>query len=255
MARFFKIASKVLTVIFVLSVLFITGFVAMLLPATSKAFYEWQFDKEGYQGCTPLELVKQERVYVIDKDAIEYLTDLDKEGLIDLMFETLRYCFYLEEDINPEVDGKEIPVFRQDEISHMKDVKDLFGAVILVVLTSVVVVAVLLPLGLIKKKSYYENCRKIPLYTIIGIGVFLAIIGIFFAVAFDAVFEIFHRIFFKGNYAFYDGVMIGMIGNIFYDLVPIMISIWFVLFGGFSVGLYFYHKNLNKKFESQQGKA
>mgnify|MGYP003303690809 CR=1 FL=1 len=81
------------------------------------------------------------------------------------------------------------------------------GGGMILVLISILVVGVCLPLGLIKKKSYYENCRKVPIYTIIGIGCFLAIIALFAVFAFDFAFEVFHRIFFSGNYAFEDGVM------------------------------------------------
>ncbi|MBQ7374070.1 MAG: DUF1461 domain-containing protein [Clostridia bacterium] len=249
MGRVFKISSKVLTVLFTISVFFITGFIAIMIPSNSKAFYRWQFQKEDDYGYTALEYVKLERAYATDLSTIEYLSELDQDGLVELMMHTMRYCLFLEDDLNPEVNGEKINLFRQDEISHMKDVKGIFGGGVVLVVLSLIVVAVSIPLGLVKKRGYYENCRKVPLYTIIGIGCFFVIVGLFAIFAFDFAFEIFHRIFFSGNYAFENGVMIGMIGGIFYDLAPIIIGLWLVLFGGFSVGLYYYHKWLKKIFE------
>ncbi|MBQ4099111.1 MAG: DUF1461 domain-containing protein [Clostridia bacterium] len=249
MDRLLKISSKVLTVLFTISVFIITGFIAIMIPANSRAFYNWQFQKKDYYGYTAYEYVKLERVNLTDESAIKYLSEMELEDLVDLMLRTMRYCIFLEDELNPEIDGETVRIFRQDEIDHMKDVKGVFGGGMILVLISILVVGVCLPLGLIKKKSYYENCRKVPIYTIIGIGCFLVIIALFAVFAFDFAFEVFHRIFFSGNYAFENGVMIGMIGGIFYDLAPIIILLWVILFGGFSVGLYFYHKWLKKKFK------
>ena len=249
MGKFLKVLSKVLTAIFVVAVFFITGFVSVLLPSCNRSFYKWQFQKEGYLGYTPLEQVKIERLGTTDEDVVNYIVELDVDGLVDLMMHTLKYCFYIEGDLNPKVEGKTINLFREDEISHMKDVKNVFGGVLISVIASVIAVVVLIPIGLKKKKSYYENCRKIPLYTIIGIVGFFIVVGLSCAIAFDCAFEVFHQIIFEGNYAFESGIMIGMIGDIFYDLVPIILSIWIVLFGSFAVGLYFYNKKLKRTYQ------
>lgn len=249
MDRLLKVLGKVLTVFFTISIFIITGFIAIMIPANSRAFYNWQFQKEDEYGYTAYEYVKLERVNLTDQKAIKYLVNMDEDGLVDLMKRTMRYCLFLEDELNPEVDGETVRIFRQDEIEHMKDVKGVFGGGLILVLISILVVGVCLPIGLIKKKSYYQNCRKVPIYTIIGIGCFLTVIALFAVFAFDFAFEVFHRIFFSGNYAFEDGVMIGMIGGIFYDLAPIIILLWAILFGGFSIGLYFYNKWLKKKFK------
>ena len=134
----------------------------------------------------------------------------------------------------------------------MQDVKNLFGGGIILVLVATVILCVLLVLGLIKKKGYYENCRKVPYYTLIGIFAVLALLGLAIAIDFTTAFEIFHQIFFDGNYAFADGVMIAMINNIFFDLVPIILVIWIVLLALFVVGLVLYNYVLKQKFTQSE---
>ncbi len=248
MERLFKILYKILAVFFTLSVFLISGFIAIIGPATNKGFYTSQFEKVDDFGETVLDNVRYQYRYLEDEKAKEYVKNMTSEQLMDLMMHTMKYCLFLEDDLNPVIDGERLEIFREDEYSHMEDVKGVFGGGMLIVLVGVAVFAVTLTLGLLKKKGYYENCRKYPYYTLIGVLLVLGFIGIAAAIDFDKAFEIFHKIFFDGNWQFASGVMIAMIGTIFLDLVPIILAIWIGLLALFVVGVVFYNKWLKGKF-------
>lgn len=243
-----KAIYKICAVFFTLSVFLILGFISIMIPATSTAFYSSQFSKVDEYGGTAVDDVRYQAKYLSDENAKAYIENLTEDQLMDLMMHTMKYCLFLEDDLNPTVGGVHLEVFREDEYSHMKDVKGVFGGGLLMVLFSLVVFGVTLTLGLLKKKGYYENAKKVPYFTLIGVFSVLAFIGLAAAINFDVAFEVFHMIFFDGNWQFSNGVMIAMIGRIFLDLVPIILIIWVVLLALFVTGIYFYNKALTKKF-------
>lgn len=252
MDKFIKIIYKICAVIFTLAVFLATGFIAIMIPANSPSFYKEQFYKIDYFGNPVIETVRLQARLIEDKKASKYIANISEEQLLDLMMHTMKYLTFLEDDLNITVDGEYLEIYRSDELSHMQDVKNLFGGGIILVLVATVILCVLLVLGLIKKKGYYENCRKVPYYTLIGIFAVLALLGLAIAIDFTTAFEIFHQIFFDGNYAFADGVMIAMINNIFFDLVPIILAIWIVLLALFVVGLVLYNYVLKQKFTQSE---
>ena len=252
MDRFLKTIYKICAVIFTLSVFLTTGFVAIIAPAVNKSFYAEQFKKIDLFGNPVIESVRLQSKYVEDQKAKEYVANISEEQLLDLMMHVMAYLTFLEDDMNITVDGEYLQIFRQDEISHMQDVKNLFGGGICIVAVATVLLVVLLILGVIKKKGYYENCRKVPYYTLLGVFIVLALLGLAVAIDFTTAFEIFHQIFFAGNYAFSDGVMIAMISNVFFDLVPIILIIWVALLVLFVGGLILYNYLLTQKFKQKE---
>ena len=245
-----KVLSKIIAVIFTVSLFLICGFVAIIGPATSKAFYRAQFEKESIFGGTVLEDVRAQYEYLDDEKAREFVKNMSAEELLNLMMHTMKYCLFLEDDLNPTIGGERLEVFREDEYSHMEDVKGVFGGGIIIVGVALVFAIAISVLFVKRKKDYYDNARKVPYFTLIGVFSVLAIIGLAAAIDFDTAFRIFHEIFFDGNWTFSSGVMISMIGGIFLDLVPIILAVWVILLGLFVFGVWWLNKWLKKKYEA-----
>lgn len=250
MKKFKPILANILTVLFTLSAFFIAGFIAVIAPATSKTFYKAQFEKHD-----TLEKVRAQAEYLNDDKARVYVENLTEEQLLSLMNHTMRYCLYLEDDLNITVGGEKLEIFLDikggtlnegcTEITHMADCKKLFGAGIILFFVSIAVVIATLVLGIIFRKTYYLYCGK-TVYITLGIclGV-LAVIGVFAAINFDKAFTVFHEIFFKGKqWQFGYGVMIAMIGEIFTGLVPIIGGIWIGLLVLTVIGVFFFNRPL-----------
>ena len=246
MDRFLKILGKVGAVFFVLSFAVISCFIAIVIPACSKAFYKDEFNKTLENGHTIHYIVKRETYLMEDVQSARFVMEMTEDELIDLMMHTVRYCFYLEEDLNPTIDGYQLKLYRQDEISHMQDVKAVFGGGLVIVGVSVGVFIITLCIGLVKRKSYYENCRKVPIYALIGVLLVFLIIGIASMIWFDKAFDIFHKLLFDGNWEFETGVMIKMIGYVFDDIFPIILTIWLTLLALFGVGILRFNKKIKK---------
>ncbi len=235
MKRAKGVLANVLTVLFTLSAFLLAGFIAVIVPATSNSFYKAQFRKHG-----TLEKVRAQSAYIDDADAKNYVANMTEEQLLSLMNHTMRYCLYLEDDLNIEKDGKRLEIFLDErgepldsgclEVTHMSDVKKLFGAGVIICIVAAVVFVTTLILGLIFKKEYYLYCRKTVFVTLGACLAVLAVIGVTAAINFDFAFTLFHEIFFSGKqWRFGYGVMINMIGEIFTGIVPIIAAIWIVL--------------------------
>lgn len=238
-----KILAKIYTVLFSVSVFLVFGFISIIIPATSPAFYRAQFEKYDV-----LRSVQYQYRYLFDEEAREYISTLSDEELDALMMHVMDYCLYLEDDLNPTINGKTLTVFREDEYSHMQDVKEVFGGGLIIVLVSVLIIIAGIVLFLVYRKGYYENCRKIPFITFAVIGGILLLIALFALVDFNTAFIVFHLLLFEGNWTFANGVMIAMIGQIFFDIVPIIVAIWVGLIVLYVLTLCLYNKKqANKK--------
>ena len=240
-----KFLMKFSTVIFTLSVFILAGFIAVIGTASNKAFYRWQFEKND-----TLAYVKEQSEYIEDGEAKQYIFDLSEEELEDLMAHTIRYCLLMEDNLNPEIDGHILEIFRADEISHMSDVREVFAKGLLLCAISFVLFIISVVILLIFRKDYNLYCKKIPLITYLVLISLILIIGLAAAINFDIAFELFHRLLFEGNWSFGDGVMIAMIGDIFTDIVPIIIGIWLLLSVIFIIGVSIYNKNINNNLKN-----
>ncbi|MBR6736968.1 MAG: DUF1461 domain-containing protein [Clostridia bacterium] len=218
-----KFLSCALTALFTISLFLTFGLIAIVVPATSPSFYKWQFEKYGV-------LTKvQNQSYRLSGSAKEYIENISSDELISLMSHVMRYCLFLESDLNPTVNGETLEVFREDEVSHMQDVKNVFGGGLTIIAVCLVIIAVSLVLYIIYRKGYYLNCRKVPLITLAVLLGLLLLIALFAVIDFDLAFTIFHRLLFEGNWQFSSGVMVNLISYIFNDLVFIIAGIWGLL--------------------------
>lgn len=242
-----SVGVKVIAALGALSAFLISGFIAIIIPATSTAFYKSQYAKND-----TLEYVRRQSVY-LEGDAQFYVANMTEEQLLELMHRTMRYCLYLEDDLNPTIDGKYLKIFRNEEgetltdgcleIDHMADVKGVFGGGLILVGTSAVVLIVGIALSIIFCEEFRKYCKKTPYITIIAALCVLATIGVVAAVNFDYAFTLFHKIFFDGSqWQFSSGVMIAMIGDIFTGIVPVIIGIWVGLIAVVVVGTHLYSK-------------
>lgn len=233
--------AKALTVLFTISLFLTFGLIAIITPATSNEFYKWQFEKYGV-----IQKVQNQH-FRLEGKGKEFIKNVNEEELLFLMNHVMRYCLYLEDNLNPTIDGEVIEVFYDNEVLHMHDVKKVFGNGFIIIAVCLIIIAVSIPLYIIYRKGYYRNCRKIPLITL---GVLLSLligIGVFALIDFNTAFTIFHQIFFDGNWQFSNGVMINMIGYIFNDIVFIIAGIWLVLTALFTTLVII----LNKKYKKE----
>lgn len=246
MEGFLKVLGKIGAVLFVLSFAILAGFIAIVIPASNSNFYKQRFREVDENGRTAYDYVLDETYFLLDDDTARFVYDMTEDDLVFVMKHVVRYCFYLEKDLNPTIDGYQMQFFREDEISHMKDVKRVFGAGLVMVGVSLVVFIVTLCFGIIKRKSYYHNCRKIPIYALICVFIAVFTVGILAVANFDKAFDIFHNILFNGNWEFVDGIMIKMIGYIFDDILPIILTIWLSLLALLGVAVKLFEKKSKK---------
>lgn len=243
---------KLKSVLFTISIVLMTigffllsGFVAVIVPANSRAFYTNQFEKND-----TLEFVQNQRFYLdyyTHHKEYDYLKNLTDEQLLDLMDHTMLYCMGFEENLNPTIDGYEYKLFNENELDHMADVQGVFKGGFTLVSIGGVFFLLGLTLIIIFRKEYCK-LRKTPFITLICLFAVLALIGLFALINWDLAFEVFHMILFDGNWTFSNGVMIAMIGDIFTGIVPIIITIWVGLLLLFLAGIFTYNHFIKKKY-------
>ena len=240
-----SILFTILIVLMTIGFFLLSGFVAVIVPANSTAFYSTQFEKNY-----TLNYVRAQRFndyYVYDSIEYNYLRNLTDEELLDLMNHTMRYCMLIEDNLNPTINGTEYKIFNENELSHMADVREVFKGGFILVGIGGVFFALGLALIIIFRKAYCKK-RKVPYITLIALFSVLALIGIFGLINFDLAFEVFHMIFFDGNWTFSEGVMIAMIGDIFTGIVPIIIAVWVGLLTVFLASITVYNHFTKKKY-------
>jgi len=102
-------------------------------------------------------------------------------------------------DFDVAVDG--VPALGPAERSHMRDVRGVFGGFWLAVLGGAAVLVIAA-----RRSSGDPRARAAAWCAAAGaarvLAVLVAVAGVFALVAFDAAFELFHRLFFSGNYTF-----------------------------------------------------
>jgi uncharacterized membrane protein len=216
-----KVFHVLLVVAFSIGFFLLSGFASIMIPATSRNFYKSQFIKYD-----TVEWVREQGVYLDDRNAREYIENITESQLLDLMDHTMLYCLGFADDLNITVDGVRLEVFREDEYAHMRDCRALFiggeiigGVALLLVIAGLVFV-------LLFSGEYYKNARKVPFLAIGVCALAVAVVGVVALIDFDAAFTAFHRILFTGNWTFANGVMISMIGTIFTDLVVYIAIGW-----------------------------
>ena len=102
-------------------------------------------------------------------------------------------------DFNPVVDG--VAVLDEREVAHMRDVRGVFAGLEVMILVALVVLAVAF------RRARDSEARAATWRAVAGgaraLAVVVAVAGVFALFAFDAAFEVFHRLFFSaGSYSF-----------------------------------------------------
>ena len=248
---------RIITALASVAIFIVVGFIAITVPANSRFFYRWQFEKHNTLSWVQSQSIMLEDETSPDYDpyAAEYVTNMTEAQLEELMMHVMRYCMWLEDDVNITVDGRHLKVFRADERSHLSDVRHLFGVLIILAIVSLLGCMAFLFFLLNRPKDYYKSSRKVPFITMGVLVGIIAIVAIFASVDFGHTFEVFHKIFFTGNYSFSNGVMISMISDIFTDMAVLVVIGWLVLLAVPTVALALYSKHIGKKIISESKKA
>ncbi len=150
------------------------------LIINSSALYEWDFNR--YE--------------------IESRTGLSREELRSAASQIRTYFNNDEELLDVRVRFAEdpVPLFREREILHMRDVKDLVRGVFSVQLWALLYVLGFVAAGLLARRtSFLPLLRRTVIYSGIGSVVFVVGLGLAALINFDAVFTRFHLISFANN--------------------------------------------------------
>lgn len=137
-------------------------------------------------------------------------------------------------------------ILRDVEISHMEDVKDLYTVLRLIAACSFLASGGIL-IFLVRKKDYeslttvHKNMWKYPMFFVIFVGAFMII-------DFNAIFTIFHQLFFTNDdwLLYYTDVLIQLLPSAFWMVSGLIILVLFVveLFGLRWLGKYIEKKRL-----------
>lgn len=134
-----------------------------------------------------------------DRTGVPALTGYTHDQLDAIMGALLGDLVLWRGDFDVAVDG--VPVLKDTERSHQRDVRGVFSVFWLLVLAGVAVLAVGFrrARGTEARSDAWRAVRNGAL----GLAAVIAVVGTFAIVAFDAGFELFHRLFFSGgNYSF-----------------------------------------------------
>lgn len=135
-----------------------------------------------------------------DRAGVPALTGYSRENLDVVTSSLLADVFLWRGGFDVAVGGA--PVLSERERAHMRDVRGVFAGVLLVIAASG---AVLL---LEARRTRADAWARAGLWRSVGTGAksllgVVAVVGIFAVLAFEAVFEVFHRLFFtSGSYTF-----------------------------------------------------
>jgi integral membrane protein (TIGR01906 family) len=135
-----------------------------------------------------------------DRTDVGYLTGYSGGDLDRITNQILGDLFLWRGDFSVG-DANLVPVLNEREQSHMRDVRGVFAGFELLVLASIVVLALAL-------RRRADSDSRAAIWRAVGSGarglvIALAVAGVFAVFAFDAAFDLFHRLFFSaGSYDF-----------------------------------------------------
>lgn len=155
-------------------------------------------------------------------DSHEEIT-FDHEEVSDRVMGYLNYRY---DTLQVFEDGE--PVFRQIELDHMEDVKNLYSALRLVALGALVVAVSLSVFQYKKDRVYLLNTYK-NMYQ--GPFVFIFVLGGYILIDFGAAFTAFHKLFFNNNdwQLRWDDALIQLLPFTFWMVSAIIILVLFAL--------------------------
>lgn len=203
-----------------LSLIIVMLVTAILSPAFSLSFYEYEFDKNGTYAVVQME----------------------KEDFLAVRSHMLDYMRGKEEKLNmmTTVNGEDRLFFSEREVVHMRDVKDLLELCYLI--RNIAIVLFILSLAVLifrgEWKKYIFKSWKIGSLCTFALFVFM---GLLVSINFDAAFTIFHEIFFRNDLWMLDpnvDLLVNMVPLPFFIDITIYIAALFSFFlcGMFAAG-------------------
>lgn len=147
--------------------------------------------------------------------------DFDHDYAADRIMGYLNYRY---DELQYEEDGE--PVFRQIEIDHMVDVKDLYTSLRLVAIFSLIIGVSLTIIMYKKDKNYMWETYK---YMYIGPTFFVLFVGAWVLIDFGTAFRVFHELFFTNDdwLLRYDDALILLLPQMFWMISGLIILILF----------------------------
>ncbi len=136
-----------------------------------------------------------------DRTGVQERTGFDAAGLDHVTASLLGDLVLWRGDFGVQMLTPQVrEVLSPAERGHMRDVRSVFTGFWILVLAGVAVLAV----GFRRAKG--EEARAAAWRSVAGgargLAITIAVVGVFAVFAFDAAFEVFHRLFFSGNYTF-----------------------------------------------------
>lgn len=157
-------------------------------------------------------------------------------GYLNYEYDDILIGLNAEDDVNI--------IFRDTEIRHMEDVKDLYTTLRIISISGALISAGII-IFMVKKKDYesittvLKNMWKYPMFFVVFIGAFMII-------DFNSIFTIFHHLFFTNDdwLLYYTDVLIQLLPSAFWMVSGLIILVLFVLE---LFGLRWLGKHLEKK--------
>jgi integral membrane protein (TIGR01906 family) len=134
-----------------------------------------------------------------DRTGVGELTGYDRVELDTVTGAILGSLVLWQGDFDVAIDG--VPALGEAERSHMRDVRSVFAGLWIAVIAGVAFLLVA------ARRSAGDATKRAAAWRAAAAGaralaILVAIAGVFAVVAFDAAFELFHRLLFSGNYTF-----------------------------------------------------
>lgn len=171
---------RLATVLFVLAVPVFLITANVRFVASDTAIHRWGFREYDVDQTTRMSFSELDRA---DEDIVRYFED-DRSSL----------------RIQVDIDGQETALFTDEETLHMRDVKTLMKAVYR--LNEVSLAVILAYIGAAVLWSRERGLRELAKHSLYGLAVgvvFVAVVGAFAVVGFDAAWEQFHEIAFRND--------------------------------------------------------
>ncbi len=173
----------------------------------------------------------QQREY--EKYDVAPYVNMEMDDIMDVTVYMMEYLDGRQDELSivSFVDGETQDFFNDNDRLHMADVRTMFIGVTIIMYVCFILAAVILVIMLIRKEDLRHELPRAFRHAGLILLALLAILGIACVIDFNAVFRVFHLIFFSGDSWLFDPAVDYMIRilpeGLFYDYV-IWIIVWFV---------------------------
>ncbi len=173
----------------------------------------------------------QQREY--EKYDVAPYVNMEMDDIMDVTVYMMEYLDGRQDELSivSYVDGETKDFFNDDDRLHMADVRTMFIGVTVIMYIGFILAAVIIVIMLIRKEDLRHELPRAFRHAGLILLALLVILGIACVIDFNAVFRVFHLLFFSGDTWLFDPAVDYMIRilpeGLFYDYV-IWILIWFV---------------------------